>query len=356
MIKQITITDVIDRSFDVLLIDVRTPNEFEQFHIPGAINIPLFSNEERAVVGTLFKQESPQVAIDRGLELVAPKLPEMYKQVKAHYQKKRDIVVYCWRGGMRSRSVATFMDMMGIPCKQLTGGIRAFRKRITSDLEEVFAPKETPFVVLEGLTGTRKTDMLLKLQEEGYPVIDLEGLANHRGSIFGAVGKKEKSQKAFEKDLWLRLRELGDVSYYLIEGESRRLGRIMLPDFIVKGKEKGVRLVTQYPFQKRVEAIYAEYNPSTQREELYQAFQHLKRYLTPSLIEEMEDAFAAEDDHRIIARLLESYYDPKYEHSHSENEGEQIHIPFETLEEGLDQIRQALKQQVNSNAAVLNAF
>lgn len=347
MVEQFSIDEWITNTLNVRLIDVRTPKEYEKFHIPGAINIPLFSNEERAEVGTLYKQFSPQAAIDRGLELVSPKLPQIYKDVRElkTSEKEKDLVIYCWRGGMRSRSLVSFLSMMGLSSKQLTGGIRSFRKRIVADLEN-FALEEKPFYVLEGLTGTRKTDILLKLQEEGYPVLDLEGLANHRGSIFGSIGKREISQKAFEKDLWLRLRELKDAQapYYLIEGESRRLGRIMLPDFIVEGKEKGTRFVTQYPFQKRVEAIYKEYMPHLYRDQLHDAFEHLKRFMSVTLIEEIESAFLAENDRLVIQLLLEHHYDTKYEHSHAANEGEKIVISFETLEEGVLKVKKELER------------
>jgi tRNA 2-selenouridine synthase len=342
MIKQVSIDEVIERLSNVTLIDVRTPAEFAQFHITGAINIPLFSNEERAEVGTLYKQQSPQVAIERGLELVSPKLPDLYRQIHRLKDREHDIVIYCWRGGMRSRSLASFMTMMGIPCYQLAGGIRSYRQRITADLAH-FAEQNKPFVVLEGLTGTRKTDILLQLQAEGYPVVDLEGLANHRGSIFGSIGKEEKSQKAFEKDLWERLRELGDASYYLIEGESKRLGRIMIPEFIMAGKEKGARLVTNYPFEKRVEAIFYEYDPTKNRQALYQAFEHLKKYLSPTTIEELDTAFLQEDDRKVIDILLKRYYDPKYTHSHETNVGEKHTISFESLDEGIVKVKQHLE-------------
>jgi tRNA 2-selenouridine synthase len=342
MIKQVAIDEVIERLSTVTLIDVRTPAEFAQFHITGAINVPLFSNEERAEVGTLYKEQSPQVAIERGLELVSPKLPDLYRQINRLKDRKHDIVIYCWRGGMRSRSLASFMTMMGLTCYQLEGGIRSYRQRITADLGH-FAEQNKPFVVLEGLTGTRKTDILLQLQAEGYPVVDLEGLANHRGSIFGSIGKEEKSQKAFEKDLWERLRELGDAAYYLIEGESKRLGRIMIPDFIMAGKEKGARIVTNYPFEKRVEAIFYEYNPTENRPALYQAFQHLKRYLSLETIDVLENAFQQEDDRTVIDVLLNTYYDPKYTHSHETNEGEKQTITFESLDEGLLKVKRHLE-------------
>ena len=347
MIKQVMIDEVIAQLSNVILIDVRTPAEFAQFHITGAINVPLFSNEERAEVGTLYKQQNPQVAIERGLELVSPKLPDLYRQINQLNDRKHDIIFYCWRGGMRSRSLASFMTMMGIPCYQLAGGIRSYRERITADLNQI-AEQNKPFVVLEGLTGTRKTDILVHLQAEGYPVVDLEGLANHRGSIFGSVGKEEKSQKAFEKDLWERLKELENAPYYLIEGESKRLGRIMIPDFIMDGKEKGARIVTQYPFGKRVEAIFEEYAPNENRQALYEAFDYLKKYLSPRTIDELETAFDQEDDRTIISILLDTYYDPKYTHSHSTNFGDKKTITFETLDEGILKVKHHLEHLFQS--------
>lgn len=352
-LKQIEIKELLNHLENKVLIDVRSPKEFEEFHIPGAVNLPLFSNKEREIVGTIFKQKGQEPAKRVGLEFVSPKLPKLYERVCELREQGEDTVIYCWRGGMRSKSLATFMTMMGMPCLQLKGGIRSFRKLITEELNE-FAVEQKPFIVIEGYTGSRKTDMLQVLEKEGYPVIDLEGLAGHRGSIFGSVGLMPKSQKAFECHLWERLRELKDAKYYIIEGESKRIGRVVLPEFINKGKEEGTGFLIKYPFEKRVEAIIAEYDPANNKEALVEAYDHLKRYLKPLFIQELDSAFLEENWNQFVGLLLTYYYDPRYKHKHLEYEREATPILAATVQDGVTAIKNEIGKLFVKEARTAN--
>jgi tRNA 2-selenouridine synthase len=347
-LKQIDIKELLNHLENKVLIDVRSPKEFEEFHIPGALNLPLFSNKEREIVGTLFKQKGPETAKIKGLELVSPKLPQLYQRICELKEQNEEIVIYCWRGGMRSKSLATFMTMMGTPCLQLKGGIRSFRRLITEELS-VMASYQKLFIIIEGYTGSRKTDMLHTLEKEGYPVIDLEGLAGHRGSIFGSVGLIPQSQKAFECGLWLRLKELSDSNYYIIEGESKRIGRVVLPDFINHGKETGVGVLIQYPFEKRVEAILSDYDPVENKEALTEAYDRLKKYLSPQFIEELDVAFAEEDWSSFVGLLLKHYYDPRYRHQQKKYEREAMALPVSSVEEGAMAIKDEIKRLLVGN-------
>ncbi|MFC7393389.1 tRNA 2-selenouridine(34) synthase MnmH [Scopulibacillus cellulosilyticus] len=340
-VKKISISELLEKKEQTALIDVRSPGEFKEFHIPGAVNVPLFSNDERAMIGTLYKQKGPHIAKAKGLEIVSPKLPKMYEKIKSQADEKEHTVIYCWRGGMRSRSIASVMCLMGVYSFQLEGGIRSFRKRIVEELEHLSEVKK-PFVVLEGLTGTRKTDILSALQEKGYPVLDLEGMAGHRGSIFGSVGLEPHSQKEFECLLWQRLIQLKDAPYYIIEAESKRIGRIVLPQFIVEGKEEGQRFHINYPFQKRVAAIYDAYNPEQHEEAVYEAFTYLKKYLQPAFAEEIEQAYNEKDYFRVISLFLEHYYDPKYSHKFKKYKTEAIPLVISSVNEGVEKIEQML--------------
>ena len=174
------------REKGALLVDVRTPAEFAEATIPGAINVPIFSNDERAEVGTLYTQVGKVQARTRGVELVAPKIPALLAAVReAHTQRTGPVIVFCWRGGMRSRALTAFLELAGTPARQLLGGHKAFRRLVLDDLEAGIWGR---VLVLRGMTGVGKTVMLTRLTAEGYPVIDLEGLANHRGSAFGGLG------------------------------------------------------------------------------------------------------------------------------------------------------------------------
>jgi len=340
-LKQIEINDLLNSKKKFMLIDVRSPSEYEEFHIPGAVNLPLFSNEERAEVGTLYKQKGPEYAKVRGIEIFSHKLSAFYQEVRALTREAEQTVIYCWRGGMRSKSVANFMTVMGVVCWQLVGGIRSFRKLVTEQLC-AFSQEKKPFVVIEGYTGSRKTDILKQLDDKGYPVIDLEGLAAHRGSIFGSVGLRPKSQKAFECGLWQRLLALKDAPYYIIEGESKRIGRVVLPSFINEGKERGEHIMIDYPFKLRIEAILEEYRPNENKEAINEAFSHLKKYLQPPLLEELAVALENEKYELFISYLLERYYDPRYRHKLKNYPRESKYLSMTSVDEGTEGVETIL--------------
>src|SRR5699024_6051372 len=167
--------------------------EFEEATIPGSINIPVFTDEERAEVGTLYRQKGKEAAKERGLEIFSKKLPSFIDAFK-HIQTSK--TVFCWRGGMRSKTAASVLDLMGINANRLTDGIRRYRRWVVDYLKNTSFPPD--IIVLNGFTGTGKTEILIRLKEQGYPVLDLEGMANHRGSIFGQVGKNPSNQKRFD--------------------------------------------------------------------------------------------------------------------------------------------------------------
>jgi tRNA 2-selenouridine synthase len=167
------------------LVDARTPLEFAEDHLPGAINVPLLTNEERVEIGTLYKQQGAHLARIRGLELTAPRFPAIVAEIAA-VAAGRPILVYCWRGGLRSKTIATILELTGYPVQQLTGGYKAFRNSVSARFEAFCPPG--PLVVLHGMTGIGKTTLLNRLQQRGEAIIDLEGLAEHRGSAFGSLG------------------------------------------------------------------------------------------------------------------------------------------------------------------------
>lgn len=341
-VPSIKIKELIDQKYPI--IDVRTPGEFAEFHIPGAVNVPIFTNDERAEVGTLYTQKGAEYAKDRGIEIVSGKLPDLYRTIKNIDHDSNDtVVIHCWRGGMRSRTVVSVMQSLGIPCYQLEGGIRAFRKQITNDLHE-FAESTPSFIVLEGLTGTRKTDILLQLQSEGYPVLDLEGMAGHRGSAFGAIGLQQSSQKMFECQLWQRLRTLKDASYMIIEGESKRIGNVGLPDFILERKQQGRRIHITYPFQKRIQSLCEDYHPDQHEQEIKEAIARVEKRINNEARNELNEAESEKDYTRVVAILLEYYYDPRYRHSHSQYDTSVKQIDMENFNEGINKVKQTIKQ------------
>ncbi|WP_165763859.1 tRNA 2-selenouridine(34) synthase MnmH [Halalkalibacter urbisdiaboli] len=332
-----------------LFIDVRSPAEYEEYSLPNAINMPLFSNEERARVGTTYKQKSRHEAMEVGLSIFAPKWPEFYRQISKMYNQNpgRRIVVYCWRGGMRSKTMAATLGLMNIPCYQLEGGIRSFRQYVQEGLERE-SKKERSFVVIAGHTGTRKTEFLKALQDRGFPVLDLEELAGHRGSIFGHIGMNPNSQKQFDYLLLQRLQELSNEKTLIIEAESKRIGHIVLPEFILNGKQKGIRVELDYPFWKRVDYIYQTYQPEKNAEAIYEAILHLQKWFDKELFNEIIESWKGCHYKQAFSLLLEHYYDPRYRHAFNQYKHHAHVITFETFTEGMGKLITCLESLKSS--------
>ncbi|WP_226038048.1 tRNA 2-selenouridine(34) synthase MnmH [Aquibacillus saliphilus] len=306
---------------EIAMIDVRSPSEFNHSTIPGSINIPIFTDEERAEVGTLYKQAGPDVATERGLEIFSKKLPEFMKEFRALCEPK---VVFCWRGGMRSKTAATMIDLMGMDVFRLEGGIRSYRNWVVDSLATFTSTPDT--YVLNGYTGTGKTILLNKLHDVNYPVIDLEGLAKHRGSIFGQIGLEPSNQTTFDTLILNDLLRLKQAPYLLLEAESKRIGKVVLPDFLLKKKEEGIQLFVEMPREERVQNIIEEYQPWNYYDEFIRAFQIIKKRVHTPIAKQIEMDLEAENYTSAIHLLLEYYYDPKYEYSKNQYPEERTHI------------------------------
>ncbi len=248
------IPDFLQKAETRPVVDVRSPGEFAQGHIPGAVNIPLFSNEERAQVGTTYKQVSQDDALLLGLELVGPKMADFVRQSRGLAPEK-EILVHCWRGGMRSGSFGWLLETAGMKVNTLVGGYKAFRN-------EVLAGLGTPqnIVILGGKTGSGKTEILHKLRELGEQVIDLEGLAHHKGSSYGAIGQlPQPSSEHFENEIYAQWRQLDPTRRVWIEDESRSVGRCLLPDAIWTQMRNAPLVVVEMSKAVRIERLVREY-------------------------------------------------------------------------------------------------
>lgn len=328
----------------VTLIDVRSPNEFADATIPGSVNIPLFGNEERAEVGTLYKQTSSEAAKEKGVELFSAKLPSFIAAFKSIPSPK---VVYCWRGGMRSKTAATVLDLMGISVYRLKGGIKSYRNWVVSTLEKQnFTPK---MYVINGYTGSGKTILLKWLRQLGYPMLDLEGLANHRGSIFGQIGLEPNNQKKFESLLVEELIRHKKAPFILLEGESKRIGKATLPDFLYNQKESGIQLFINLPLKVRVQNILNEYKPLEYKEQFIDAFQLIKKRIHTPIANQIDNDLRHNNFESAIKRLLEFYYDPRYEHSIKHySDDKTIIIHADNLDEALVKVVDILKQEARN--------
>lgn len=300
---------------DYLLIDLRSPSEYIDGTIPGAVNIPLFDDEQRAQVGRIYKQNSPEEAKKAGIKIVSKKLPDIYDRVEKLSLQYKYLIFFCARGGMRSRSVASFFEALNINALKLENGYKGYRNHLLDNLPRLV--DNIRFVVLYGNTGTGKTLLLDKLNEKGMDTVDLEKCANHRGSTLGCVGLGEaNSQKTFESLIYDSLVNKKSNRVF-IEGESRRIGRDIIPDYIFEAMKDGIHVRIDASLEKRVENILADYVHDTDNE-LIEAISHMRRQLGNKKIERYTELIESHDYQPVIKELMEEYYDPLYEH-HEKN-------------------------------------
>lgn len=319
---------------EIALIDVRSPSEFKDATIPGSVNIPLFDDEERAIVGTAYKQESVEAAKQKGLEIVAAKLPDFVRAIGEVGGAKK--AVFCWRGGMRSKTSATLAALMDHQMYRIIGGYRAYRNWVVNSLEQISTLP--PCYCINGYTGVGKTLIIDQLAKRGYPVVDLEGMAQHRGSIFGHIGRRPVNQKTFESRLLHRLIELRNAPYLIIEAESTRIGKVQLPDFLLRAKQQGKYIFIELPFQQRVRQIVSEYDPAQHQVALLEAFQRIAKRIHTPIAAAIRNALLEQDFETAVHHLLENYYDPRYAHAFEAHTENAYIITANHVDEALDQM------------------
>ncbi|MCK4670739.1 MAG: tRNA 2-selenouridine(34) synthase MnmH [Nanoarchaeota archaeon] len=286
-------------------IDLRSPKEFREDTIPGAVNIPLFDNKEHAIMGTLYHQDGQEKAFEEGLKIVTPKLNNMIKQISKH----KDPIVFCWRGGMRSKCVHKYLTSKDIESKILQGGYREYRRHVNKELQQVKIPK---LIVLYGLAGVGKTKLIRKLNNS----VDLEGFAQHRASLFGGLGLEPRSQKMFESLLLHSLRSSED--FLIVEGESRRIGDLHIPGRFFNAMKGGIRIWIDCDKQKRIQNLMGDYGKAS-KEELKAVLVQLKKFLSKTVYLRMQHYVDINDYEKLAEILLDKYYDEKYLHNLSRN-------------------------------------
>ena len=266
------------------VLDVRSPGEYAHAHIPGAHSLPLFSDEERKVVGTAYKQQSREAAIKIGLDYFGVKMRTMVEQaeaiVKAHKQADavNTVLVHCWRGGMRSAGVAWLLDLYGFKVYTLAGGYKTYRQWAIAQLQHPY-----PFRLIGGYTGSGKTDILKQLQKKKHAVIDLEDIAKHKGSAFGDMPVPQPSPEMFENTLALQLydamRNLPEAHPYIwMEDESQRIGDLNIPHELWKTMRQSPVQFLEIPFEERLKKIVLDYGP-LDRQRLVSAIERITNRL-----------------------------------------------------------------------------
>lgn len=338
MYKEITIKEALELD-DALLIDVRSEGEYWEATIPGSVNIPVLNNEERAAVGTLYRQEGPDPARRLGLKLVAPRLSEKVSAVD-RLADGRKLAVFCWRGGQRSQFMASVLDTMGYPVYRVIGGYKAYRRYVTEYLDREEITQRA--VVLHGLTGVGKTEVLLRLGRKGLPALDLEGLAQHRGSVYGKIGlPPSPTQKAFENNIVRFLSNIGDKGVFVVECESRRVGNLLVPPSLMNAMKKGYRVLLYASLENRVKRIREVYTdgPGENVKKLQEATSSLEKKIGRARVEELNRMLAERNFDPVFAYLLKSYYDPLYKYPEGPSEKYDLSVETRDIEKASTIIR-----------------
>ena len=304
MAKVLSAEEFIKKAETIPLLDVRSPGEYAQAHIPGALSLPLFNDEERAKVGTLYKQQGKIISVQKGLEIVGPKLKGFTK-----YALKLDspeILIHCWRGGMRSSSMAWLMETVGLKVFLLEGGYKAYRRLVLDSFE-----KPLKIILLGGYTGSGKTEILQQLREAGEQILDLEGLANHKGSAFGALGQPEQpSTEQFENFLHKQICELDLKRPVWVEDESRNVGKVFLPQAFWERMRNSPLVRIDTPYEIRLARLMRDY-ACFEIEGLASSIKRIEKRLGFDKCKRALDACNS-GDRELAARICLDYYDAAY--------------------------------------------
>lgn len=352
-IEQIDIANFLKLSEECSVLDVRSPGEFLHAHIPGAFSLPLFTDEQRKIIGTAYKQQNRQVAVKKGLEFFSERMRIMLNEaeeiIKNNNSKKLSndnrVLLHCWRGGMRSRSVAWLLDLYGFKVFTLKGGYKAFRNWALNQFETGY-----DLSILGGYTGSGKTEVLQEIKKNGEAVIDLEGLAHHKGSAFGSLGEKpQPGQEMFENMLAVELfkkapsrdfpsiddnREKADsIRKIWIEDESRHIGTVGIPKTFWNNMRKSRLYFLEIPFEERLNHIISTYG-KFEKKELITSIMKIQKRLG-GLETKNAINYLLEDKVKECFSILLHYYDKMYAAAllNRENIEEVLNkIPCETVD------------------------
>ncbi|WP_276498790.1 tRNA 2-selenouridine(34) synthase MnmH [Pontibacter litorisediminis] len=303
--NSISIQEFLQKAEQLPVLDVRAPKEYAVGHIPSAHSFPIFDDAERAVVGTAYKQQGHDPAVLIGLDLFGPKMSRFVQEAE-QLAKDKELLVHCWRGGMRSSAMAWLLGFSGYKVHLLKGGYKAYRRLMHEQFE-----KPRRLLVLSGLTGSGKTDLLPHLQQLGQQTVDLEGLASHKGSAFGSIGMPpQPSTEHFENLLGMELLKLNQEQPLWLEDESLSIGRVQMPKPLFDRMQQAPTVVLQVPRQLRVQKLAHEYC-RTEKSVLEASILRIRKRLGGLATKEAIVAIEAGDMEKMVSIAL-SYYDKAY--------------------------------------------
>jgi tRNA 2-selenouridine synthase len=314
------------------VIDVRAPSEYAEDHLPGAINLPVLSDAERAHVGTIYAQQSAFLARKVGAALVAANAARHLQGPLAQMQGDWQPLVYCWRGGQRSGAFATILDQVGWRVHLVEGGYRSYRRLVSGMLYGDTLPHR--FRVIEGCTGTAKTALVHQLRQQGAQTLDLEGLAAHRGSLFGATGVAQPSQKMFESRLASVLGALDPAQLTWIEGESSKVGARMIPPALWTAMVAAPRIEITAPIAARAAFLTTAYADLTQdKRALIALIEQLRGYHSTATIEAWKMLASDGAWTPLAQELMTQHYDPRYLKSQARTRQAGVQLALDALDD-----------------------
>ena len=337
--KTINIEDALKLE-NTIFIDVRTEKEYEDDHILNAYNIPLFNNDEHHEIGTIYKTQGKHEAIDKGFDFVSPKLKDMYRKVKELSLEYDNLVIYCARGGMRSGSFANLLASIGVDLYKLEGGYKSYRNYVLDYLSNIMNKKE--FIVLHGLTGVGKTELLVGLDKKNIDIIDLEEMAKNTGSVFGFITFDDKppTQKIFETRIFEAL-FFSKTDYIFIESESKRVGHVLVPNEIYEAIIRdGYHILIECNIKDRVKRLCKDYIYDRNEgniDILRECIGKFRKRLGNKKVDEYLQMLDEKKYEELVEKYLVEYYDPLYMHSVNQYKYDQV-IDFNNINETLEQL------------------
>lgn len=325
-----------------ILVDVRTPKEFESEGIPGSINIPILLDEERVTVGTAYKQISPEEAKILGVQYFSHRLPEVFEAVRKLTKNYKKIIFYCARGGMRSGIMTAFFGAMGYRVSKLDGGYRGYRDFVAKEIPRLNSGVE--YIVIHGRTGVGKTKLLNGLEKRGYSVLDLEKMADHKGSFFGALKEKRpQSQKRFESLLYEFFRDK-KPKYVIAESESKRIGNVYVPESIYCSLLGGRHIFAETTMEQRVQVVMEDYFTATTDEEIAECLLKVQRYASKETSEKFFGLLKEGKRAELAESLMGDYYDALYQKSIDKYDFKEI-ITYSNIQEGIEKVIELLGEK-----------
>lgn len=344
-INKIELKTLGDLNFDAYdeVIDVRSPREYEEDHIPGAVNLPVLDNIQRARVGLMHKQKGPFSSHLLGAQIITRNVSTLLKKHFASKNKEFKPLIYCWRGGKRSGSIAEICRQIGWQTTVINGGYKSYRKLVARTLYQNHLPFE--IILLGGHTGTGKTEILENLSKFGIQSLNLEKMAEHRGSVFGRTAKDQPSQKKFESKILSAIANLDPSKIVVVEAESNIIGRVSIPPALWEEMKVASKITLEAPLGVRVDLIMAKYQSSIpQGRELTTLINKLAPFHSKDIVARWNKYATQGELSRLAFELLFLHYDPRYSTGGSLRRIFMDDLSTDTLDQRTEQFVATLKE------------